>query len=238
MALISYPDDIKEFLEERMAFIEENVYPISLAVDPPSRLICHLIPKKFHETVIDISELDKPENYFIESYFTERSTVGHIQTACTSEYNFDGIVYLSAIHEKHAYTQVFHNAIVEHVVAAAEPIGSTLLSYLPLLRIYKNLVKTLTKNLTLLQKFEIPGPFYIYLQMIAMENIRLDPDDIKIMGFDSRGRNKPLTRSTLDFPLYGMDYGSEVQKVLLPFFNALWNTFGFKGVTSTDSIKF
>ena len=82
----------ERFLNERIALVEENRFPLMLLPDPPGRFVMHLVSDKFQEIGFDIQNLAQLENYCPPIGFTE-GTIIH-------EFNFDGMLYFSVRHEK------------------------------------------------------------------------------------------------------------------------------------------
>ncbi len=208
------------FFEKRIKLIVENKYPLSLPVDPATRLIVYLVPERYEEILINIKNLEKPENYFVSYCDSQESTI--------AEFNFDGILFHTNAHEKQAYTQVFRNGMIETVVAIAQFAADGKRKIISPLQIEKCLMKMLGNHLELLHKFHIPGPYSLYFHMLAVKDLRFCQTDFDKLKLESKGRNKVLVIDELKFLPYQLEYAEvNVKKALTPFLDILWNTFGF-----------
>jgi hypothetical protein len=212
---------IEYFFRERLAFIDENKYPIILPADPPCRFIMHIIPEIFQELYLDINNLTTPGNFLIP--------LGESEESILCDYNFDGLLFLSSRHQKFAYTQVFRDGKVETVAAIASGIQGSRENFLHLISLQRNLLQCLHNHLTILSKNGVPGPYYLFFRLLGVENMRLSPGDIAEAGYDGKGLNKPLIRNELRFPRYKLEHHEvNLEVCLFSFFEILWNTFGFQ----------
>lgn len=223
----SYKNKLLElFLKERVALVTENHYPLMLTTDPMGRFVMHLIPEKFYKINFDINQLANPENYC--------PPIGAKEGTIIHEYNFDGMLFFSIRHEKRRYTQVFRNGIVENAVVILQDqpkIGN----YISLFKLEKNLKNSLKIYLKVYEKFSIPGPYYLFMRLLGVENYRLNPIDVAQSGYDPKGVNKALLHHKLILPVYRFEnINANIDEILLPFFNILWNTFGFPGVPNLN----
>lgn len=213
---------LSDFFEQRLAFIRENKYPTMLTTDPACRFVMYLIPQKFRETIIDIKKFDDPSEYLIP--------LGEAENTVMCDFNFDGIVFLSSVHVKHSYIQLFRDGKIETVVAIARFASDARESYLPLIKLQKTLPRCLRSHLDLLDKNNVPGPYNLYFRLLSAEGLRIEPKDVTIAGYDVKGRNKALIRNNLDFPIHRFEHADiDMPACLQPFFDTLWNTFGFSG---------
>lgn len=213
---------LSRFFTERKTLIQENKHPTMLVSDPACRLVFYVVPESFEQAQIDIGSLEHPDNYFIP--------LGEPQNTIICDFNFEGALFLSSIHIKHAYTQVFRDAKVETVVALTRFANDSRDSLLPLLKLQKSLPSCVQRHLSLLKKLGVAGPYYLYFHLLDSDGIRIDPKDISFSGFDTKGRNKTLLRDHLNFPIFKMINAQvDVQTCLKPLFDIFWNTFGFAG---------
>lgn len=211
---------LRDFFKERIDFIKENKYPAQLSRDPATRFVMHLIPDNFMKYSLDIKKFDDPENHLVP--------LSEAPETILCDYNFDGLLFYSSIHEKHSYTQLFRDARVETVAAIAEGIDQTKGDYLHLLRLQKNLTICIANHLSVLHKFSLSGPYSLFFRLLAVENIKINPQDLTVCGFDMKGRNKALIRNELNLPRYHLENCHvDIKACLKPFFDILWNTFGF-----------
>lgn len=216
---------IDNFFKQRLTLISENKYPTTLSADPACRFIMYIIPEKFYETHLDIKALDEPEEYLIP--------LGEAKNTVFSDFNFDGIVFLSSVHVKHAYTQVFRDGKIETVVAITRFGSDSHELLLPLIKLQKNLPEYIHKHIKMLDHHDVHGPYHLYISLIATEGLRIDHRDIAIAGYDVKGRNKALIKNSLDFPIHTFEHANvDVDECLRPFFDTFWNTFGFKEAPS------
>lgn len=222
-----YEKQLEQFFAERLQFIAENKYPAQLSTDPPLRFVLHFVPRYFHEIYLDPRNFERPENYLLP--------LGEPPESILPDYNFDGLIFFSSMHEKHSYTQLFRDGRVEMVAAIAEGMTSERVNYLPIAKLKKNLFFTLSNNFAVLSRFDLPEPFYLYFRLLSVENSRLDLKDVAACGYDSKGRNKALVRNDLIFPRYRIDnFDVNLKAALHPFYDMLWNTFGFPGCPEID----
>lgn len=211
---------LQDFFEQRLEFILDNKYPTSLATDPFCRFVMYLIPQKFQETFLDITKLDSPDQYLIP--------LGEAENTIISDFNYDGIIFFSSVHLKHAYTQVFRDGKIETVVAVARA-SDTRENLLHLIKFQSALIKNVKRDLTTLQRNNVPGPYNLYFRLLSAEGLRIDPHDIAIAGYDAKGRNRALVRNNIDFPIYRFEHADiDLNKCLQPFFDIAWNMFGFR----------
>lgn len=212
---------LHDFFENRLQFIRENKYPTALTTDATCRFVMYIIPQRFQETYLDIKPLDQPSEYLVPP--------GEADNTIFGDFNFDGIVFLSSVHTKHSYTQVFRDGKIETVVVLARFVTETKESLLPLIKIQKNLPIRISSYLAMLKRNNIPGPYHLYFRILMAEGLRIETKDIAIAKYDSKGRNKPLVRNNLDFPIFRLEHADvDLSVCLEPFFDILWNTFGFK----------
>jgi hypothetical protein len=210
------------FFRERIAFIEENKYPLTLLSDPPCRFILHLIPENFQDIYLDVKNFERSENFIVPLNETKKNIL--------CDFNFDGVLFQCSLHEKMAYTQVFRDGKIETVAVIAHSVTGHKENFLSLIKLQKNLVKCLENHVTVLSKNGISGPYYLFFRMWGTENMRLDPKDIQAAGYDSKGYNKPLIRNELIFPRYKIEHAQvNFPASLASFFDIIWNTFGFRG---------
>jgi hypothetical protein len=213
---------LENFFKERFSLIQENKYPLMLIADPPSRFVMHLIPEKSQEITLDIKRLERHENFC--------HPMGAKESYVIPEFNFDGIFFSSIRHEKYRYTQVFRDSKIEAVVVIGQGDDGLKNNFLSLFTFQKNMKKCLSNYLSVYNKFSVPGPYFLFLRLLYIENVRLDPKDIAISGYDAKGHNKPVVRDHLIFPHYRLDHANiDLNACLLPFFDILWNIFGFRG---------
>ncbi len=216
---------LHDFFEQRLNFIRDNTYPTMLSTDPPCRFVMYLIPQKFQESLLDITKLDNPKEYLIP--------LGEAENTIFSDFNFDGILFLSSVHVKHSYTQVFRDGKIETVVAIARFSPDTRENLLPAIKLQKTLSKCIARHLDMLKRNDISGPYNLYFRLLHAEGLRLEPKDVGIAGYEQKGRNKSLVRDNLDFPICRFDHADiDLDACLQPFFDVLWNTFGFEKAPS------
>jgi hypothetical protein len=213
---------IKEFLNNRFSYINENKYPLMLTTDPTnSRIVIHLIPQSFLEKTIDIRKGEQPNCWFIPLGVPEQS--------CVPDFNFDGIIFHSGLHEKQTYTQLFRNGIVEIVSVVAElDQNQHPNKVISLLSLQTKLVEAFLRYLKILDKLGVAAPVNVFIRLIDVEDLRLHPEDVIYSQYDAKGRNRPLTCNHLEFPVYKIkDFTQNMDNFLYTIFDILWNTFGF-----------
>lgn len=208
---------LERFFEHRMSLIIENKYPLSLSVDSDARFVLHIIQEPH---ALDIKELIKLENYFIPLYEQEAANI-------VPDFNFEGVIFSSSVHNKHAYVQVFRDGYVEAALSITNG-DPRLGKIISLLTLQQNLVMRLRDYLKNIERFGVKGPHFLYFHFLNVENLKLNPNDILKSGYDPKGVNKPLMLNELTFPTYVIDNTEiAVEEFLRPFFDILWNTFGF-----------
>jgi hypothetical protein len=213
---------IKQFLNRRFFYINENKYPLMLTTDPASsRIIIHLIPQSFLEKTIDIKKGEQPDYWFIPLGVTEQS--------CVPDFNFDGIIFHSGLHEKQTYTQLFRNGIVEIVSIVTElDQNQHPNKVISLLYLQTKLVEAFSQYLKILDKLGVPTPINVFIRLIDVEDLRLRSEDVVYSQYDAKGRNRPLTCKRLEFPVYKIkNFTENIDNFLYTIFDILWNTFGF-----------
>jgi hypothetical protein len=206
---------IRKFKEQRVLKLKiEDELPVSLYSG--AKLILHLIPlSAFAETSYLSIEQENDINLSLRPLGS---------SGWNSRYNLDGIVAYSGSRneQSRAYTQLFRNGIVEAVSSlgcydenkfiASEGYEEEIISALP---VYMKTFK----------KFEIDPPIYFFISFIGIKEYRFAVN----RGIFWNDNERLSDRDDLLLPegiIMSLDF--EPHKQFRPFFDMVWNAYGFK----------
>jgi len=180
------------------------------------KIVLHIIPK---------SSLSRKLDWFVD---LQKITTFDVQPFLTDWWNklksnFDGCFASCDLEGKNiSSTQVFRNWIIEGIDTNMLWAGDE--KILPSLSYEKNIIKSLSWYVSLLEKLEITEPVYMFLSFIWGKGVELWVSQWRFLN----NWNK-LLRNRLIFPyLYIDDYSVNFYDKLKPIFYMVWNSFGFK----------
>lgn len=204
---------IKEFRDERLLKIINKDVPIKLG--PKPKTILHIIPVSSFEigSHIDLKNLMGLTKHFIP--ILGRSNHRH--------YNIDGYISYEMELEDYsgAYCQLYRNGIIESVEADLSFEYENRTAFYS--THFEDKLIHATKNyLSGLKNLEVPFPIILMLSICGAHE--------KILTIDGLQRRFiPFDRSTLKFPeVIIEEKDSQIDKLLKPIFDALWNAAGYE----------
>ncbi|GAI87196.1 unnamed protein product, partial [marine sediment metagenome] len=133
-------------------------------------------------------------------------------------YNFDGFL---AFDQPFAYTQLFHNGIIEAVNAGMIGWGGKHRK-IPSVQYERELIQTIPTYLKVQQDIGVEPPFLIFLSLLGVRGYT--------MAVDARPRAEyPINRDNLIMPEVLMEsYDVEITEVMRPIFDQVWNATGWQ----------
>ena len=206
-------EKIRKFREDRISKIIANETPVPLYNNP--KIILHLVP------FISFNPGQRDELKKIETLRTMLFPL--CNNGCDHRYNFDGyLTYYSGNKEFWSYLQFFRNGIIETVN------NHLLLETPPLIPIrYENtLVNSLKEYISIFKKMNIALPVFLFLTFTGVKEYTI--------VINEWNGNK-IERDILLLPEIVIEsYEIEVEKILKPWFDAIWNACGFPGSVNYD----
>ncbi|NQT04355.1 MAG: ATP-binding protein [Planctomycetes bacterium] len=218
---------IREFHINRIGKIVAGETPIAIEKGP--RIVLHIIPLGVFESRInyDLTEMQLSEN---------RQHLAPIDASYGSNFrfNFDGVLtFERPDHSKPAtnYFQLFRNGIIESAC-------TTLFTYrtdtpaIPSDGFEEELVKALSRYLSLYSELEVEPPVFIMLSLLGVSGFALpykrnDYFDIQLNMID---------RNDLIVPeIFVEDLSQPPEQIIRPAFDAVWNAAGLLNSPYYDS---
>ena len=209
-------DRIRAFRTERMGRLQSNRTPVALA--PGGRMVLHILPLASFSaiTAIDIAALQA------HKIPPMRSIAGDHRV------NLDGLVTFSFGQKLvYSYTQVFRTGAIESV--------STLDTENDQVRLEgaeyeKDVIAILRQYLRVAPELGLEPPFYVFLTFVDVKRCVL---------VLSSGRSFQMFEwpdDTLVLPEVVIeDRAEQLEKVLKPLFDTVWNAFGFDRSSNYDN---
>lgn len=206
---VDFDDRLKEFRAERIGLIIGGETRVKM--EEGARAVLHIVPQRAFETTpdLDLLKIMQEGDYLWPIDSGNQSS---------TRYNFDGL--LSFITEGDyalSYVQHFHNGIVEAVNSSLLTNRSGELTIAGL-RLEEEIRKLVKGALPLLSKHEIETPLHIMLSLLHVKGYRIGVN---------RSERYPIDRDELIIPAAALEsFESDIDQVLLPAFNRMWNAAG------------
>jgi hypothetical protein len=209
---VEFEDRLKEFRAERIEMILANEVPVKM--EESGRIVLHIVPQSAFESP---AELDL---YSIRQGGDHPWPINGWGSG-SIRYNFDGLLSVSMGNEyADSYIQLFHNGTVEAV-------NSSLLKNRPeklfiASRLFEEEIrKVVSGSIALLQGHGVEAPLHIMLSLLRVKGYRMALDQI---AYQER---YPIDRDMLLVPPKVLEsFESDVDQLLLPAFNRVWNASG------------
>lgn len=213
----SQAEKIRAFRAERLATLIANEGPVEL--DNDTKLVIHLVPV---DAFLPGSQYDvnlyPRKDISLQPLFSF-SGWGHL-------INFDG--FLSYTTDKrgtpsYSYTQFFRNGIIEAATSSFPVLQNKRKSIFGLREEGEVLDRT-WEYLKLQDKLGVTSPKLIMISFLSVRGCVIEPPNI--ISFDSSGYH-PIERDNLILPdIMFDDLQLDLQEILKPNFNAIWNSVG------------
>ena len=215
-------DRIRAFRTERMGRLQSNRTPVALA--PGGRMVLHILPLASFSaiTAIDMTALEA-HGYKI---LPMGSTGGR-----NHRVNLDGVVTFTTYQKQgpvYGYTQVFRTGAIESVDILETTENDQVL--LESTAYEKDVIDILRQYLNVAPELDLEPPFYVFLTFV----------DVKRCVLVSSGRSPLRVLEWLDDTLVLPevvieDRADQLEKVLKPLFDTVWNAFGFNRSSNYDA---
>jgi hypothetical protein len=209
---------IKKFREERISRIFTNETPVPFLEN--AKIVVHIIPLTSFDPAqyVDVKEIAK---YYLD---LEPMTCG----SWGKRYNLDGfLTFASNKGVSYSYVQMFRNGIVEAVDGGLlKPHNEKLL--IPSIAYEEELINSLQKYLSVLRDLNIGLPAFIFVTFVGVKGYS--------MAWSNIFRESPtIERDVLFLPEVVIEsYDDQIEEVLRPVFDAVWNSCGFEQSRNYD----
>jgi len=217
---------IEGFRQERVSLISTQDTPISMAKG--TKIVLHFIP---------LISMQESSDYELEKHFSRNQYPRHIFRALIEadwRFNFDGFLYYSLCKnmESDIYVQIFRNGTIEFVNGRdIRPTNGDKKIYT--LDFERELIEAFTLYLEFQKKIGVALPIYVFLSIIDIKGYHLG---VKHKDMVFPGREKHLIeKNILFFPeIIINNYYSDVSKLLMTWFNKMWNAGGYEKCLHID----
>lgn len=217
---VEFEDRLKEFRAERLGMVIAGEVPVRM--EEGARAVLHIVPQSAFESgaVVDLRAVERGRDFLWP--------IGGGNHGLT-RYNFDGLLRTTSGDEyAYSYVQLFHNGIVEAA-------NSSLLKKRPdkpviVSRTFEQEVRKLVGNaLSLLREHGIESPLHVMLSLLRVKGYRM------ALNASEHGGSYPIDRDELLVPAVALSsFEDDVDKVMLPAFNRIWNASGVAGSPNYD----
>jgi hypothetical protein len=209
---VEFEDRLNEFRDERIKMILDGEVPVKM--EEGGRIVLHIVPR---------SALESPSNLDLNVVNQGRDLPWPIGSWGPGliRYNFDGLLSVSMGSEyANSYLQLFHNGTVEAVNSSLLENQSERLTIAG--RLFEEETrKVLSSTISLLQGQGVEAPLHIMLSLLRVKGFGMAVDQIFY-----RNRN-PIDRDALLVPARVLEsFDGDVDQLLLPAFNRIWNASG------------
>ncbi len=208
-------EKIRRFNLDRISKIMAGEAPVPL--NTGAKICLHLIP---------IISFNPAQSYDISRVSSGTGRLKPIFCGGWNDrYNLDGILAYAPIQngKSHSYVQIYRNGIIEAVeTLLLEPREET--KAIPSIAYEQELISSVTQYLSILNTLGVELPIFIFLDLLGVKGYFM-PTSRFI--FDSSER---IDRDMLLLPEIILNsYEDNVENILKPAFDAIWNACGFPG---------
>jgi len=217
---------IETFRLKRVSKISAQETPIPMVKG--TKIVLHFVP------LISIKE---SVNYELEKHFSRNQYPRGIFRGLIDadwRFNFDGFLYYSLRQdiESDIYVQIFRNGTIEFVDGREiQPRNGKKLIYT--LDLERGLIEAFTLYCEILKSIAVSPPVYAFLSIIDVKGYCLGVGH-KDRIFPYREKHL-IDKNVLFFPEIEIDnYYAEVSKLLMPWFNKMWNAGGYEKCLNVD----
>jgi hypothetical protein len=225
----SISDKIKSFRTERLIKIIANETPVKMPDAP--KVVLQLVPFSAFSTHAN-HELYVPS---INEYAEIEPIKPAYPQGMTHCFNFDGFLRYSpagATGDSIVYSQLFRDGIIETVDSSLiqdknRPLHNQNLLYIR--NIENSVVEALSRYIKFLSRIQVEPPFAVLLSLLGVIGMCTPPSSF---GFDS---GNPIDRDHLLLPeILIDDLSRDVDVILRPIFDSIWNAAGHECSPSYD----
>jgi hypothetical protein len=215
-------EKVKKFREERISRIFANETPLPFF--ETAKIVAHIIP---------LTSFDPVQHIDVKKIAKHHTNLGPINcTGWNYRYNLDGFLTFGSSREgiSYSYVQVFRSGIIEAVEGLLlRPHNEELL--IPSVAYEKELINSLQEYLSVLRDLSVGLPAFIFVTLVGIKGYSL--------GMSSRfgffGGTPTIERDVLFLPEVVIEsYEDQVEEVLRPVFDAVWNSCGFEQSRNYD----
>lgn len=215
----SFPNNIAErinkFGENRISLINANETPVPLKGN--AKIILHLIP---------LSSVSSDKTYDMSNLpFNPKEIQPFSSMAWNGRYNMDGyLTYSTTANGKaYSYVQLFKNGIFEAVESSLlEPELSLSDLKIPHVAFEEYIMKAFDRYISNLKVLNVGMPIFAFLTLVGVKGYSLTNNPSWIFRGDS------IDKDVLSLPEVIIEnFEFEVEKVLKPWFDTVWNACGF-----------
>lgn len=213
-------DEVEQFRSERIAMLRANEQPLKLRAG--AKFVLHLVPHNaFRRASFEGKIFDITQDYLEPM----------VSGGSSKKVNFDGIASVtSRIGESEYYVQLFHNGVVESVNASFF-INQNGRMYIPIVDWEDELIKRIPGYLNMQREIGVDLPVYAVISLLSVEGYQ-----VVITDNYSRWQGYPIDRPDVVVPALEINsFECDIEQVLLPAFNRLWNAAGIKMSASYNS---
>jgi hypothetical protein len=220
----SFAERARNFRAERLGSIVAGETPVKLQ-DPPIAVL-HLVPASAFDpgSRLDISSLVGRTEHLrpviaYGGFFAPR-------------YNFDGLFsHASTEGEASSYVQLFHNGIVEAVLADVKETDGNNRKLLPTNWLEKHLIEILPIYLGAQRAVGVEPPVFLMLSLLGVSGYYMGIDRHRLHRHDQ----SPIDRDALLVPEIVLEsFEHKSSRALRPAFDAIWNAAGWPRSMSYD----
>lgn len=215
-----FDDRLKEFRTERVSMILTGEVPVRM--EEGARAVLHIVPQGAFESSanLDLQAIKQGRDFL---WPINGGSYGN------NRYNFDGLLRSTAGDEyAHSYVQLFHNGIIEAVNSSLLKKRSDKLAIAS--RTFEEEVRKFVSNsLSLLQEHGVEPPLHIMLSLLRVK------DYLMALNQSADEEPYPIDRDELLVPTTVLaSFESDVDRVMLPAFNRIWNASGVASSPNYD----
>lgn len=219
----SITERISEFGEGRLSMIRANETPVPLKGN--AKIILHLIP---------LSSISSNKTYDMSKLpFNPKEIQPFSSMAWSGKYNIDGyLTYSMTVDGKaYSYVQLFKNGIFEAIESSLlEPDLSLSDLKIPHVAFEEKIMNAFEYYVSKLEVLNVEMPIFAYLTLVGVKGYSLTNNPSWIF------RGNSIDKDVLSLPeIIIKNSEFEVEKVLKPWFDTVWNACGFPCSLNYDS---
>ncbi len=217
---VEFEDKLKEFRAERIGMVIVGEVPVKM--EEGGRAILHIVPQ---------SAFESPANLDLKAIRQGHDFLWPINSGSSgsTRYNFDGLLRaISGDEYEQSYVQLFHNGIIEAVNSSLlkkRSDKSTITS-----RTFEEEIrKFVSTSLSFLQEHGVEPPLHIMMSLLRVKGYRM------ALNESDHRESYPIDREELLVPAGVLASSeSDVDRVMLPAFNRIWNASGVDSSPNYD----
>lgn len=214
-------EQIRKFRESRISEIYANETPVPLLKN--AKIVLHLIP---------LSSVSSGQIYDISRLPLDPRTIVPFSSSYgwNGRYNLDGYLTYSKAEnmvEVHSYVQLFRNGILEAVECSL--LDNSDLK-IPHVAFEEKIMNAFKSYISILEKLNVGMPIFAFLTLVDVKGYSMATGPSWIF------RGNTINKDVLSLPeIITENSEFEVEKVLKPWFDTIWNACGFPCSLNYDS---